>query len=106
MPQDLRRSTLVAYRPRNVPLQRMDVMDSMDGSGPSIESMPSMKSISAGARETSDFDAVAGRAAETGRLARPPAAFCHPPYAGRRAALLHGPAGSRFEIVEAAAGVG
>ncbi len=52
--------------------------------------------------ETSDFDAIVERAGAAGRLTRAPAALRHPPYGRRRAALLGGPAGSRFEIVESA----
>ena len=52
--------------------------------------------------ETSDFDAVVDRAAAAGRVTIGPIALEAPPYGGRRAALLRGPAGTRFEIIEAA----
>ncbi len=50
--------------------------------------------------ETADFDGIVTRAAKAGRVAHPPIAMRHPPYGGRRTALLRGPSGSRFEIVE------
>ncbi|MCP3956440.1 MAG: VOC family protein [bacterium] len=50
--------------------------------------------------ETSDFDDVVTRAEQAGRLARGAVAPDLPPYGGRRAALLRGPAGTRFEVIE------
>ncbi len=49
-----------------------------------------------------DFDAVVDRATEAGRVASGPTTLETPPYGGRRAAMLRGPAGTRFEIVESA----
>lgn len=50
--------------------------------------------------ETSDFDVVTGRAAEAGRVVSAPIALETPPYNGRQATLLSGPADTRFEIIE------
>ncbi len=52
--------------------------------------------------ETSGLDAVVDRAIEAGRIAFGPTTLETLPYGGRRAAMLRGPAGSRFEIVETA----
>ncbi len=52
--------------------------------------------------ETSDLNAVMGRATVAGRVTAGPIALAAPPYDGRRAAVLRGPADTRFEIIETA----
>ncbi len=51
--------------------------------------------------ETSDLDGVLGRAAGAGIASTSAQAIPAAPYAGRRAAVLRGPAGERVELVEA-----